>query len=374
MSARSFRLLALTVLAMALLALGGVTIGLALVLAARGEAVARGPAWATVPTAAPGTQDDTTGTPPTPSATRQRSSPTVEPRGTPLRVTATPVPPSAGPTRIPAVDWPTLADPGEREPEAETASFRVFARDPADPLLAEAVRRWAPELEEILAQVSKRLGGRPLPEAPLNLVFTRSYPGRCPARGLASVVEEPPLIMIFLDEATGERQIRAVLAHEMAHHLSLSEDFVGDGVLTEGIANWAADRMMLAWQGIPSWDAAVRAQLAEGSYVSLTDDAALNPGPGEDCIARRDRIYNARTAFVDWLIRREGLDTVLAMPYVEVETPDPEGGEPFVDAVPDYRAATGLDLPELEALWLRSLLAPPQPEAAFLAGRGPRVG
>jgi hypothetical protein len=78
---------------------------------------------------------------------------------------------------------------------------------------------------------------------------------------------------------------------------------------------------------------------------------------------RRDRIYNIRTAFVDWLVRRLGLAAVLAMPPVEVELPppDPNGSEPERLRVPDYPAATGQDLKTLEMLWLQELRATPWP-------------
>jgi len=319
------------------------------------------------------------------------TSPATRATATPRRLTATPPPP--GPTPVSGVDWPKLAELGEREPQATTAHFQVFADDPDDALLGKAVDRWTPELEALLDRTRAKLGGRSLPTSPVQLVFTRAYDARCPARGLAATAHDPPLLMIFMDEATTELQLRAVLAHEMAHHLTLDERFVGDGILTEGIANWAADGLMLEWQDYPSWDAAVRDYLARGEYVSITDRSPLSPRPGEDCIARRDRVYNARTSFVDWLVRRVGLDTVLAMPYVEIEMPrmeeaaDAEDGEsaqseegaggtseggdadslatpePEILRVPDYEAATGLDLAALERLWLAEVRAGGRPEA-----------
>lgn len=272
------------------------------------------------------------------------------------RVTATPEPPSRG-TELPeAVDWPTLPELEGREPIDRTRHFRVFTEPEADPDLGRLARRWTPELEPLLAEVSERLGGRLLPKAPVDLVFVTAYTARCPARGLAATYREPPLLLIFVDAATDAIQIRAVLAHEMAHHLSMDAAFVGDGVLTEGIANWAAGRHALAWQGIESWDAAVRGYLSAGSYVSITDDSALRPRPGEACIARRDRIYNIRTAFVGWLIGRVGLERVLAMPALELVLPGADG-KTETRRLPDYSAATGFDLAALERLWLRQLRA-----------------
>jgi hypothetical protein len=281
--------------------------------------------------------------------------------GDPL--TATPGPPATStrtatpgpsPTLPPAVDWPTLPDLSARTPITSTQHFAVFAADPEDDLLKGMARAWTPALEDILAFVSARLG-RELPKTPVNLVFARAYDAACPARGLASPGEETPLLMIYVTEKTSPVQIRAVLAHEMVHHLTFNEHFVGDGILTEGIAHWGAGEMLLAWQHLGSWDEAVRRYLADGSYVSIADDTALNPRPGDDCIERRDRVYNIRTAFVDWLIRSYGLDLVLAMPFQEIQATDPETGEPRTERRPDYTAATGHSLAELERLWLAAV-------------------
>lgn len=366
----------------------GLALALGLFGAAAGESAGMAGASATG-TRQAGRADDSHGSATPVPALRTPSAGSVT--ATPRRVTATP--PAPGPTPVSGVDWPKLADVGDRQPGATTPHFQVFTADPEDTLLNEAVDTWAPELEALLARTSAKLGGRSLPKTPVQLVFTNAYGARCRARGLAATGEDPPLMMIFIDEATPEVQLRAVLAHEMAHHLTLGERFVGDGILTEGIANWAADDLMLRWQGYDSWDAAVRDYLARGDYVSITEGSPLSPEPGEDCIARRDRVYNVRTSFVDWLVRRIGLDTVLAMPYVEVELPraaatpkptgeatagpdgdaaDADSDEPEILRVPDYEAATGLDLAALERLWLAEVEASAEPGRAREDRRGIR--
>ena len=242
-------------------------------------------------------------------------------------VTATPEPSMpvtpatpAGATSAPTssgVDFPSLPDLSKRHPMQTTAHFALYAQDPEDRLLTRTVTTWAPQVEEILAHDVQRIGNG-LPRSPVSLVFARTYGARCPARGLAVTQNDVPLILVFVSDATAEVQIRAVLAHEMVHQLTSTDRFVGDGVLTEGIANWGADDLALAWQGFPDWDSAVRKYLADGDYVSIADAGGQIPLPGEDCLARRDRVYNARTAFVGWLVRHYGLATVLAMPYIEL--------------------------------------------------------
>jgi hypothetical protein len=122
--------------------------------------------------------------------------------------------------------------------------------------------------------------------------------------------------------------------------------------------------MMLAWQGYPDWDAAVIDYVESGDYVSIADPESLSPQADEDCLDRRDRVYNTRAAFVTWLIERVGLSTVLAMPYIEIVDTDAATGEKLVDPdtgefrthrLPDYVAATGYDLETLEILWLTEL-------------------
>ncbi len=283
------------------------------------------------------------------------SSPDAEaPSPTARVVTATPEPPGRRPELPGAVDWPEMPELAGRQAITRTRNFEVHAADPEDVLLVETARRWAPRLEDILAEVRRNMDGRPLPRGQVALAFTRAYEARCPARGLAAVRGDPPLLLVFIDERTSDLQIRAVLAHEMAHHLSLDEAFVGDGVLTEGIANWAAGRYALAWQGWPDWQAAARHYLQRGAWISITDETGLQPRPGESCIARRDRLYNIRTAFVDWLIGRIGLDRVLAMPRLEVRWRDSDGEEQ-ARIQPDYQAATGHTLTELERIWIEEL-------------------
>jgi hypothetical protein len=70
---------------------------------------------------------------------------------------------------------------------------------------------------------------RSLPKTPVNVVFARAYTAACPARGLAAPGEATPLLMIYVTDTISPIQIRAVLAHEMVHHLTADPRFVGDG-------------------------------------------------------------------------------------------------------------------------------------------------
>ena len=152
-----------------------------------------------------------------------------------------------------------------------------------------------------------------------------------------------------------EESARARVDVRNGDHLTLDDRFVGDGVLTEGIANWGGGQAVLRWQGFSDWPDAVRGYWRQGRYVPITDASALQPRGADDCIARRDRVYNIRTAFVGWLIARIGLARVLAMPAATVTWTDPASGERRQQILPDYELATGSSLGQLERQFLRSL-------------------
>jgi hypothetical protein len=228
----------------------------------------------------------------------------------------------------------------------------VYADPAADPQLA-AARLWGARLEGILAADEAR-SGLSLTRT-VSVVFAPAYPARCPARGLAAPTHDPPLTVVYLDQSTSHLQLHAVLAHELGHQLTSDPEFVGDGILTEGVATWIASQPMLAWLGLSSWDQAVAKALVDGDYESLTDPNALSPLPGEDCLIRRDRVYEIRTSFVGWLVDHYGLPLVLAMPYREATSED-QNGQPVTVRQPDYLAATGHDLHTLEWMWLQDVM------------------
>jgi hypothetical protein len=269
--------------------------------------------------------------------------------------------PLATPRPTQPVDWPSVPDLDGLEPVAETDRFLVYlAQD--SPLLARTARRWAPQLDAIGTLVQARLGLSDEPER-VHVVFAPAYGGSCPARGLATQREigdgstrlVVPVIEVFVDRATSEDQIRAVIAHEVTHAYTFGPQFVGDGVLGEGVANWAPGGLVRRWQGVDSWAEETRLRLADGTYVSVADAGGLTPAPGEDCLERRDRVYNVRAAFTEWLVNRYGRGVVLAMPHYEVREAQEGSGEPVLRVLPDYRAATGFSLEELETIWLAEL-------------------
>jgi hypothetical protein len=265
-------------------------------------------------------------------------------------------------TPIPAVDWPTLPTP-EGTAIAKTDGFVVYAMPPGDPFLVDVARHWSGEIETLSARLARRLAARP--PSGVTVVFQRSYQARCRARGLATTGPRRAII-VYVADGTAHEQIRAVLAHEIVHQISAQLDFVGDGVLTEGLANWIARPEVLAWQRLVSFDQAVRSYIADGQYVVLSEERGLSPQPGEDCLERRDRVYNERASFVGWLIRRYGLHTVTRMPVLEIEA---QSGDGAVVRAPDYESATGHNLVELEQMWLEDVLRRQQDTTPRTPGR-----
>jgi hypothetical protein len=253
------------------------------------------------------------------------------------------------------VDWPELPNLENAEPLVRTRNFHVYAADEDDVLLLVAARRWAAQIDAIGALIASRLGLHAPPDDPIHVVFARAYAAPCPARGLATHASDRSTVAVFVDDDTPDVQVRAVLAHEITHAFTFGGEFVGDGVLTEGVANWAPGGLVTAWQDADSWTDAVRKLLASGDYVSVADPAGLQPARGEDCIGRRDRVYNARAAFTEWLVDRLGRDVVLAMPYEELQEAREGSDEPVRRKVPDYRDASGFTLEQLETIWLAEI-------------------
>jgi hypothetical protein len=294
------------------------------------------PAWAAVRSAATSTTSITSAAAP---ATASTDGPTASPTAAP-------------PLPTQPVDWPTVPPPESLPVLARTSNFRVYVSEPSDAALRATAERWTGTLETILTIDATHLG-LTQPSSLVSVTFAPAYPAPCPARGLTSRGTEGPEVTIFVGPDTSDIQIRAVIAHELVHVLTMRDTFTGDGVLTEGIANWGAGSFMLQWQGYPSWEAAVIQELHDGTYVSIADPNGMAPAPGQDCLVRRDIVYNARAAFTGWLAQRIGLDTVLAMPRREV--PRRGNGETHTDIVPDYEAATGLSLAQLETVWLADI-------------------
>jgi len=307
---------------------------------------------------------------PVPSPTASRPAPTTTPSLAPSP-TPSALPsatPYATPTAEPVPDRvvregegrkPLDLD-GEGMPEqqrvAETEHFQIYA--PAGELPA-AVPDLPERAEQILADVSARLG--PLGEKREGIRITVRPPSdmTCPPRGLAS--PRPPRIIIFADDGTSRDQILGVLAHELGHVVIMHRFEDIPSALNEGLATWASAPHFNAWLGNASLDAAVRSYLEDSTYLPLHENYYLtNIYPGEEegtsegCITRRETLYIEWASFLDHLIQQEGTEKLERL----IETvPDGQRTEDgFIIRPADFEAVYGSSLNQLEAAWLAHLL------------------
>ncbi|MFQ5343913.1 MAG: hypothetical protein ACE5F6_20405, partial [Anaerolineae bacterium] len=329
----------------------------------------------------------------TPTATPQpTATATPEPTATPT-ATQTPTP-----TQTPAVVILKTPRPRDRAAPEPTPAGDLIAYSEHLDFYAESDNYWGQHIDDIgpaiegeLLRVAGRLQAE-LPEdhIPISIQAPSTSPlvrgMDCPARGLYyGPADRKPLLIIFADESTSRVQVLAVAAHEMAHHLT--ETKFGDGgdvLLSEGLANWASRDTWSAWQGWPSFDAAVREYRRLNIYLPLDETLNFDPGvAGElglsNCFALRDLRYNEWSSFVDYLINRYGFEIIAELWAATLENQPPSdrnrrpGAAPTAPArrrpipgrpVPsrperaltvNYAGVLGKDLQELEQDWLQSL-------------------
>jgi len=227
---------------------------------------------------------------------------------------------------------------GLGQPAAQTAHYQFY--DP-EGTHAAVIALYAAEAEEIYAYVTDRTGLQ-APGA-LTIVLQTQAASDCAARGITYT--DGLRIGIFVSPTTPPGQLRMVLAHETTHALHLPYTaFNLDITLVEGFANWASLRYWSAWQGLASFDDAVRTYLADGRFVSVDD-------PPADCtIAGRDVIYNERASFVGFLIDRYGIERLLAASKTSVQT-----GRASIPFIADYEQVYGKTLTALIDAWLATL-------------------
>jgi hypothetical protein len=227
---------------------------------------------------------------------------------------------------------------GLGQPAAQTVHYQFF--DPEGTHGA-SIALYAAEGEEIYAYVAARTGLHVA--TPIQVVIQTQAASDCAARGIT--YRDGGRISVFVTPDTSTGQLRMVLAHETTHvlHLPYAAD---DITLLEGFANWASLRYWSDWQGLSSFDDAVRTYLVEGRYVPVDD-------PPADCtIAGRDVIYNERASFVGFLIERYGMDQFLAVSRTTV--PTQRANIPYIA---DYERIYGKSLEALLDEWLAAMRA-----------------
>jgi hypothetical protein len=250
-----------------------------------------------------------------------------------------------------------FADGPEPQRVAETEHFTVYA--PAGELPA-AVPDLPERAERVLDEVVARLGPLAEERGGIRITFRPPSDMACPPRGLAS--SHPPRVIIFADDQTTEEQILGVLAHELGHIVIMNRFERIPSTFNEGLATWGSVPYFNAWLGKPSLDAAVRSYVEDSAYLPLHENYYLtNIYPGEEqgtsegCITRRETLYIEWASFIGYLMDEYGVEKLEKL----IETaPDAERtDETVVFKAADFEGVYGNSLNQLEAAWLRHILA-----------------
>lgn len=269
------------------------------------------------------------GSAPGPAATASPAGPGPATRASPRTASAT----ARGVTQRPVI--PTLPVMPSA-PALSTQRYRFFDIGGTHAKQLDLFRR---EADALFQTVAERADTRF--EQPIVVILQDPAGGECPARGLAFSARQT--VVLYADATTPDAQARIVLAHETAHVLhtqAIATDVV-DPILAEGFATWAALPYWSAWQGLPSFEVAVRRYRRDGTFVPLE-------APLADCtVTTRDIVYNERASFAGYLIGQYGLPA-----FYRVSASRQPGNE--LDGVmrANYVASFGKDLRALEADWL----------------------
>jgi hypothetical protein len=244
----------------------------------------------------------------------------------------------------------------KQEQVVETEHFEIYAS--AGELPA-TVRDLPERAEQVLDDVSARLGPLGDKRGGIRITFRPPSDMPCPPRGLAS--PRPPHITIFADDGTSRDQILGVLAHELGHVVIMNRFDEIPSAFNEGLATWASVPYFNAWLGNASLEAAVRSYLADATYLPLHKNYYLtNIYPGEDegtseaCITRRETLYIEWASFLDYLIQQEGMEKLEQLIETVPDTERTDDG--FIVRPADFEAVYGSSLNQLEAVWLRHVL------------------
>jgi hypothetical protein len=212
---------------------------------------------------------------------------------------------------------------------------------------------WLAEAEQVYMYDSSRIN-LTLPGKVI-LLFLPAQAEDCSARG-TTYHEDPPLILIYADRDTSQKQINATLAHELGHVL-IDQKYpkLSNVGLNEGMATWIAKDYWQSWKN-ESLDDAVRQFLREGSYLPLFQNLEMDKAyaQSEECIQDRDILLTEFASFTDYLIRTYGMDKLAAL--FDIPLPEIVNNSRVVYP-PDFYGVYGLQLNQLENAWLVELSA-----------------
>jgi len=238
------------------------------------------------------------------------------------------------------------------KPQAENEYLNLYSENGHIPV---NVQWWQEESKQVYEYVSKRIDTT-ITEKVI-VIFVAPQSRNCASRGI-TFHDKQPVIMIFANEDTSEKQILATLAHELGHvfiHKKYKD--LSDNTLIEGMANWAAGNYWEDWKGA-DFNSAVRAFVTDGVYLPLYQNYYLEKAydaGSPDCIVHRDILLTEVASFLDFLIQNYGTDALSLL--FETKPPELVDGR-RITYPSDFKDVFGLEFNQLEYEWLKALLEP----------------
>lgn len=189
------------------------------------------------------------------------------------------------------------------------------------------------------------------------VTFAPSQAMNCTPRG-TTIHEQQSIIVIFTSKNTSKEQILATLAHELSHvFIHTKYENLTDMALTEGLATWGAGDYWEAWKG-SDFNSDVKAFVRNGSYLPLFSNYDMKLAFDEnssECITHRDILLTEMASFIDYLSQNYGVEKLSKL--FNMRQSELINAQRVVYP-PNYKDTFGLELNQLEYMWLKTLIQP----------------
>ncbi len=186
------------------------------------------------------------------------------------------------------------------------------------------------------------------------VIFFPPKSGNCAPRG-TTLHESQSIIVIFASQDTSKEQILATLAHELGHvFIHKKYENLSDLALNEGLATWAAGDYWKAWKGF-DFDSGVNDFINHGTYLPLFSNFDMKPAyddSSSSCITNRDILLTEIASFIDFLSQNYGVEKLANL--FKMKRPEVINNQ-RIAYPPNFKEVYGVELNQLEYVWLKSL-------------------
>ncbi|NMC34123.1 MAG: hypothetical protein GYA36_16940 [Veillonellaceae bacterium] len=214
---------------------------------------------------------------------------------------------------------------------------------------------WKQESKPVYEYVRERLNTTLSSKVIVTFVPPRT--GNCAPRG-TTFHEQQSIIVIFANQQTDHGQVLATLAHELGHvFIQNKYENLSDVALTEGLATWAAGDYWESWKGV-SFNSGVKDFIDSGTYLPLFSNFDMTrayDNNSSKCIMNRDILLTETASFIDYLSLTYGVEKLSNL--FNIKQPEVVNNQRVVYP-PDFKEVFGLELNQLEYMWLKSINHP----------------